>query len=111
MAGPEALTKKQVSIRLKSLAPDCWFFCPMMGAFGFAGVPDFVGVYKGKFFAVETKAEGKHPTKLQELCMQAIVAAGGHVMVIRGAYFSDDFVQDPGWARFDKIFKHQDWSI
>ena len=113
MAGPEALVKKQIAARLNSLKPSVWFFCPAMGAFGFSGVPDFVGVYKGKFFAIEAKADGKNPTKLQEMCMSMIIAAGGHSMVIRGPYVKPvaGKGQDPGWARFDLIFNNNNWRV
>jgi hypothetical protein len=100
MAGPEKLVKEHVKQKLKHKGPDVFFFMPAMGQFGFAGVPDFVGSYRGKFFALETKGLGKNPTKLQEICHDLIRAAGGECIVIRGPY-------DPlenGWAQFNAFF-------
>jgi len=45
---------------------------------------DFIGSYKGYFFAVETKAPGKKPTPRQEVTIETIRAAGGAVFVIDG---------------------------
>jgi hypothetical protein len=45
---------------------------------------DFIGCFRGHFFAVETKAEGKEPTALQALELANIKAAGGRTFVIIG---------------------------
>jgi penicillin-binding protein-related factor A (putative recombinase) len=46
------------------------------------GIPDFIGHYRGKFFAVEAKAPGKKPTGFQALQIAAIKASGGAVFVV-----------------------------
>lgn len=44
-----------------------------------AGIPDYVGVYHGRFWALEIKRPGGKPRKLQEYVMRKIEAAGGAV--------------------------------
>ena len=41
---------------------------------------DFHGCYRGRFFAIETKAPGKAMTARQSLIAQAILQGGGYVM-------------------------------
>ena len=43
---------------------------------------DCHGCYKGRYFAVETKAPGKKPTAIQELTAEKIRAAGGLVFIV-----------------------------
>jgi penicillin-binding protein-related factor A (putative recombinase) len=45
-------------------------------------VPDIVGCYKGKFFAIECKAGTNKPTPLQELNLYQIEKNGGIALVI-----------------------------
>ena len=52
---------------------------------GTAGIPDFIGHYKGFYFAIETKVEKKNPTPLQVHQINAISVSGGKAFVIRGA--------------------------
>jgi hypothetical protein len=53
---------------------------------GVVGIPDIVGCYKGRFFAIETKAPGKKKnlSKNQSLRIQEIVDAQGVVIVADG---------------------------
>ena len=51
---PEAKVKKVVVKHLKSMG--AYYFYPVTGGWGFSGVPDIVGCYKGKFFGIECKA-------------------------------------------------------
>ena len=50
-----------------------------------AGVPDFVGVWRGRFFAIELKREGGKPRLLQALILSRINKAGGLTLA------TDDF--------------------
>ena len=43
---------------------------------------DFICCYRGRFFAIETKAGKKKPTAKQDIVMQRIRAAGGKTFVI-----------------------------
>ena len=79
---PEAKVKKVIKDWLKTL-PYCWWFMPIGGAYTSHGVPDIVGVINGRFFAIAGKAAGKikNTTRLQEITIAAIKAAGGVTIV------------------------------
>jgi Holliday junction resolvase len=77
---PEAKVKKKVAELLKKY--NAYYFFPAMGAFGRAGIPDIVGSYRGRFFAVECKAGKGKTTALQEAEIDKIRAAGGKAFVI-----------------------------
>ena len=66
----------------RELKSSGWYFCPGQNGYGVKGIPDFVGHYLGKFFAVETKAPGKIPTGFQELQIAEILRSGGAVFVV-----------------------------
>ena len=71
---PEGRVKKQVSAMLKKYG--AYYEMPVPGGFGKSGL-DYLGCFMGKFFSIETKAPGKHPTPRQLLTIKAIEAAGG----------------------------------
>ena len=77
---PEAAVKKKVVQQLKLL--DAYYFYPVTGGYGRSGVPDIVGCYKGKFFAIECKAGNNKPTPLQALNLEQIMLTGGIALVI-----------------------------
>ena len=79
-ATPESKVKKAVAAMLKEHG--AYFFFPAMGAFGRAGVPDIVGCYKGRFFAVECKAGKNTTTALQNEEINKIRTAKGAAFVI-----------------------------
>lgn len=80
MATPEAKVKKKVTDVLKDLG--AYYFYPVTGGFGRSGVPDIVGCYKGKFFAIECKAGKNKPTALQEKHITQIQQTGGFAIVV-----------------------------
>ena len=51
---PEQKVKKKVVAQLKEMG--AYYFTPMTGGYGYSGVPDIVGCYKGYFFGIECKA-------------------------------------------------------
>ena len=51
MSTPEGTVKYKIKEYLKSLAPALWYFMPVPTGYGVRGIPDFVGCYKGRFFA------------------------------------------------------------
>jgi hypothetical protein len=107
MTTPENRVKQKVKKLLDAHKPDVWYFCPATGGYGKSGVPDFFLSVHGRVVTVETKAsETDHPTKLQGLCMDAIVRSGGHTVVVRG--LSNE---DPGWCRLEQIIKHRDFRV
>ena len=77
---PEAKVKKVVVAQLKALG--AYYFYPVTGGYGASGVPDVVGCYQGKFFAIECKAGSNKPTPLQQRNIDSIAAQGGMVKVI-----------------------------
>lgn len=77
---PEVKVKKKVVVQLKELG--AYFFYPVTGGYGGSGVPDIVGCYKGKFFAIECKAGKNKPTALQQKNIDSIIAQGGAALVV-----------------------------
>lgn len=80
MATPESHVKDAVKMTLKRL--NCYFFMPPMNGYGASGVPDIIALLDGKFIAVECKANGNKPTKLQLRHLKAIADAGGYAFVV-----------------------------
>jgi len=76
---PEGRIKEQVKDLLK--AYEAYWHCPVQNGMGAPSL-DFVGCSKGRYFTVETKAEGKGMTPRQELTATAIKKAGGKVFLI-----------------------------
>jgi hypothetical protein len=77
---PEGKTKQKVSALLKQY-DNMYYFMPVVSGYGQRSL-DYLGCYKQKFFAIETKARGKKPTHLQDLTIRAIKNAGGKAFVI-----------------------------
>ena len=55
---------------------------------------DCHGCFRGKYFGIETKAPGKKPTKLQELTIERIRAAGGLAFVIDSVEQANELFSD-----------------
>ena len=77
---PEGRVKAKVKKILDALG--AYHFPAATHGYGRSGVPDFVGCYKGKFFAIECKANGNKPTALQEREITKIREAWGVALVI-----------------------------
>lgn len=77
---PERKVKTRVTNVLKEYG--AYYFYPVTNGFGRSGVPDIIGCYKGKFFAIECKAGNNKPTALQLQEMIAINDAGGRAIVV-----------------------------
>lgn len=81
-----------------------YYFMPVMGIGGVSGIPDFVGHYRGFFFAIEAKEEKKNPTPLQALQIDAINRTGGKAFVVRG---EDDLGEVMEWVETtDVLFEN-----
>lgn len=76
---PEGKVKKAIKAVLDA-APDVWYFMPVPYADN--GIPDFIICVDGRFVAIEAKAPGKHPTKLQLRTLDKIAEAGGTTLVV-----------------------------
>lgn len=79
---PEGKVKQKVTALLKSI-PGLYYWMPVPGGFGESTL-DYIGCYRGRFFAVETKAPGKKPTPRQQQMIALIERAGGKAFVIDG---------------------------
>jgi Holliday junction resolvase len=55
---------------------------PATHGYGTSGVPDIVGCYKGRMFAIECKAGDNKATALQYKNLEEIQAAGGFAFII-----------------------------
>jgi len=77
---PEARVKKKVTDQLKKLG--AYYFYAFTGGYGKSGVPDIIGCYKGKFFAIECKAGSNKTTALQDANISQIRESGGAAIVV-----------------------------
>ena len=80
MMTPEKKVKNEVVKVLKTFS--AYYFYPVTGGYGASGVPDIVGCYKGRFFAIECKAGKGTTTALQERNITQIIAQGGLAIVV-----------------------------
>ena len=60
---PEKRVKVKVCHKLKEMG--AYYLYPSTGGYGDSGVPDIIACLSGKFIAIECKANGNKPTKLQ----------------------------------------------
>ena len=79
---PEGRVKAKVRGLLQQY-DGMYVFMPVPGGYGQTTL-DFLGCYRGRFFAVETKAEKKKPTLRQVTLLQNIDRAMGRTFVIAG---------------------------
>ena len=59
-----------------------WFHMPVSIGMGVHGIPDFIGHYRGRFFAIETKTKGKKPTARQEHQLRALSLTDAATFVV-----------------------------
>lgn len=81
-ATPEGKVKKTVSALLRSV-PDLYYFMPVPSGYGESSL-DYLGCYRGRFFAIETKKPGGKPTDRQNMIIERMKQSGGCVFVIDG---------------------------
>jgi Holliday junction resolvase len=77
---PEKKVKNMVVKQLKELG--AYYFFPATGGYGRSGVPDVVGCWRGRFFAIECKAGKNTTTALQELELKKIQEVDGVAWVV-----------------------------
>jgi len=80
---PEGVVKRDVSRLLSGYTPELYFYMPVPSGFGKQGL-DYIGCFRGHFFAIETKAPGGKPTPRQYLTMRLMEKAGAKVFVTDG---------------------------
>ena len=56
-------------------------------------VPDRLLLHNGEWWAIELKAPGRKPTKLQQVVMNEITRHGGRVMVLDSKEKVDELIQ------------------
>jgi len=82
MTTPEGRVKAKVRELLRQY-DGMYLYMPVPTGFGQTTL-DFLGCYRGRFFSIETKAEGKQPTLRQMTLLQDIDRAMGRTFIISG---------------------------
>lgn len=82
MTTPEAAVKQKLR-KLFQNYTDLYTYWPVPTGYGSTTL-DVLGCYRGRFFVVETKAEGKKPTLKQQIALTAAEAAMAKTFVIGG---------------------------
>jgi len=80
MMTPEKKVKAEVVRILKVYG--AYYFYPVAGGYGAAGIPDIVGCYNGRFFAIECKAGKNKTTALQDMNIAKIHGQAGYAIVV-----------------------------
>jgi hypothetical protein len=80
---PEAKVKDKVRKILESYGEELYAYWPVPTGFGKTTL-DVLGCYRGKFFAIETKADHKKPTLRQTGELNRMERAMGRTFVIIG---------------------------
>lgn len=78
--------------------PNCWYYMPVASVMNRIGLPDFLGLYNGRFFAIEAKAGKNQPTGLQAYVLGQIRDAGGVACVVRDEQTMYNFLVSIGYA-------------
>ena len=64
-------------IRYYMREANIWHWKNWAGPMSVAGISDILGIYKGRFLAVEVKRPGQHPTKKQLNFLERVHREGG----------------------------------
>jgi len=72
-------------MRLLRKTPRCFCWKEHGGMYGTAGIPDIIACVDGRFVAFEVKTETGRLSKLQEVTLGRIRAAGGRAYTVRSA--------------------------
>lgn len=83
-----------------------WYYMPVQSSFGVSGIPDFLGNYRGFFWAIEAKAPGKKPTGFQALQIGAIRRADSACFVVDGQEALGEFKE---WIRSREAAQEGFW--
>jgi len=81
---PEGKVKASISGALK--AAGAYYHMPVQNGMGKPTL-DYIGCYRGRFFAIEAKAPGKVPTERQERTIAEMRLSGAAVFFIDGTNF------------------------
>ena len=104
MRTPEGSIKLKVKRILFELG--AYFVMPSTGGYGSSGAPDFIFCLRGRFMAIECKANGNKPTALQEKNLGAIRHAEGITWVIDETNVDDlrDLIQSEFNTRKEGLY-------
>jgi len=72
-------------LRLLKKTPGCFCWKEHGGMYGTAGIPDIIACFKGRFVAFEVKTPTGKLTRLQEITIDKIRAAGGCAFKVSSA--------------------------
>ena len=94
MTTPEGHVKAKLRRLLNDYTEGMYTYWPVPFGYGKTSL-DVLGCYRGRFFSVETKADGKKPTLRQTTEIQAIGKAMGKTFVMAGVSDPafDDLIQ------------------
>ena len=97
-------TEKEITAGIRRLLKNIGVFhWKQIGALGLPrGIADIIGIWDGKFLAIEVKKPGNNPTDEQLKFINAVNAAGGLAFV---AYSVDDVI-----AALDIGDRFVDWN-
>jgi mevalonate kinase len=70
-------------LRYLKAVPGCFCWKEHGGIYGTSGLPDIICCVNGRFVAFEVKTEDGRLSKLQELAIAKITAAGGAAFMVR----------------------------
>ena len=73
--------------------PECFCWKEHGGPYGTAGIPDIICCYRGRFLGLEVKQPGGKLTKLQEITLERIRAAGGSAHMVTSVAEVRDIIQ------------------
>lgn len=86
---PEARLKARIVRCIKSI-DGVWAY-PTADRFR-AGIPDILGVFRGKAFAIEVKLPTGRVSEIQRLTLEKIHEAGGYVCIARSVEDAASFL-------------------
>lgn len=69
-------------LRYLKQSPLCFAWKTHGGMYGTAGIPDIIACIGGKFYAFEVKQPGGRLSRLQEVTLKKIEAAGGVAVMV-----------------------------
>lgn len=81
---PEGKVKMYIRKFMRLHFPGHWYYSPMGGPFGKAGIPDHLYLWKGILIAIEAKADGGRLSALQEQTMKDMSSQGALCAVVYG---------------------------
>ena len=88
---PEGLLKRSIKDLLRTFG--IFYFSALQGLGSYPGVSDFLGIYKGRFLAIEAKAPHGKPSPAQTEFLDRVRKDGGIAIL---AYSVDDVIDGLG---------------